>query len=275
MAIVFTLDEGHRQLKANARAFAEAVLTRVKPALSGLSRPDARFNATKPMYQEMVRAGFVKALLPTEYGGTGLSTVALPIAAEELMRVDVNVPTTLLSSGLAIQPLLRFGTPEQKRRFLPDFLDDAGCPLASFAFTEATGGANFDSADPKAGVRTFARREGDEWVISGRKQYATNGTGWDGKGAHLYSVVCRTDPLKPASESLAVILVPGGSPGISLTGVLDTLGHRAVSSPRLVFEDVRVPVTNLLGRPGDGISMVSTSFAWTAALIGAACVGLM
>jgi nitroalkane oxidase len=275
MAIDFTLDEGQRQLQANARAFAEAVLTRVKPALSGLSTPDARFNATRPMYQEMARAGFAKALLPTEYGGTGLSTLAFAIAAEELTRVDINVPTTLLASGLALQPLLRFGTPEQKRRFLPDFLDDASCPLASFAFTETTGGANFDTADPNAGVRTFARREGDEWIISGHKQYATNGTGWDGKGAHLYSVVCRSDPLKPPKESLAVILVPGGLPGISLTGVLDTLGHRGVISPRILFEDVRVPVTNLLGRPGDGISMVSTSFAWTAALIGAACVGVM
>jgi nitroalkane oxidase len=275
MAIDFTLDEGQRQLQANARAFAEAVLTRVKPALSDLSTPGARFEATKPIYQEMARAGFVKALLPTEYGGTGLSTLAFAIAAEELTRVDVNVPTTLLASGLALQPLLRFGTPEQKQRFLPDFLDEVNNPLASFAFTEITGGANFDTDDPKAGVRTFARREGDEWVISGRKQYATNGTGWDGKGAHLYSVVCRTDPLKPPRESLAVILVPGGSRGVSVTGVMETLGHRAVISPRIVFEEVRVPVTNLLGRPGDGISMVSTSFAWTAALIGAACVGVM
>jgi alkylation response protein AidB-like acyl-CoA dehydrogenase len=103
------------------------------------------------MYQEMARAGFAKALLPTEYGGTGLSTLAFAVAAEELTRVDINVPTTLLASGWRFNRCCVLGTPEQKRRFLPDFLDDASCPLASFAFTETTGGANFDTADPKAG----------------------------------------------------------------------------------------------------------------------------
>jgi nitroalkane oxidase len=83
------------------------------------------------------------------------------------------------------------------------------------------------------------------------------------------AVVCRTDPRKNAQESLAVIMVPGNAPGVKVTGILDTTGHRATISPRMKFENVRVPAGNIIGKPGDGIEIVSTNFAWTAALIGA------
>jgi alkylation response protein AidB-like acyl-CoA dehydrogenase len=275
MAIDFTLSEQQRQLQADARAFAHSVLGGVKGAIAKIGEPGARFYATRPFYREMAQAGFVKSLIPTQCGGTGLSTVDLALAAEELAAVDVNVPTTLLATGLGLQPVIRFGSEQQKREFLPAFVENGEDRLAAFAFTEVTGGANFDSPDPSAGVRTVARREGDEWVISGHKHYTTNGTGWDGKGAHLYTVVCRTDLDKPPQESLAVIVVPGDSEGIRITAMIDTLGHRAVSSPRIYFDAVRVPAANILGRPGDGAAIISRSFAWTAALIGAACTGVM
>lgn len=197
------------------------------------------------------------------------------LAAEELAAVDVNVPTTLLGTGLGLQPVIRFGSEQQQREFLPPFAKGGEERLAAFAFTEVTGEANFDSPDPSSGVRTLARRKGDQWVISGHKHYTTNGTGWDGRGAHLYTVVCRTDLDKPPQESLAVIVVPGNRDGIHITGMIDTLGHRAVSSPRIDFDEVRVPAVNILGRPGDGAAIISRSFAWTAALIGAACTGVM
>lgn len=275
MAIDFTLSKEQRQLQADARAFARSVLGGVQAAIAKIDKPDGRFYATRPFYREMARAGFVKSLIPKQYGGAGLSAVDLALAAEELAAVDVNVPTTLLATGLGLQPVIQFGSDVQKREFLPGFVDHGEDRLAAFAFTEVTGGANFDSPDPSTGVRTFARREGDEWVISGHKHYTTNGTGWDGKGAHLYTVICRTDLHRPPQESLAVIAVPGDSEGIRITAMIDTLGHRAVSSPRIHFDGVRVPAANILGRPGDGAAIISRSFAWTAALIGAACTGVM
>lgn len=274
MAIDFELSDAQRQLQAGARAFANQVLSSVAGAIRTIPTPAERFYATRPFYEEMVKAGFVKALLPVAYGGTAMSTLDFALAAEELARADINVPTTLLATGLGLQPILRFGTEEQKRRFLPDFVAD-GSRLAAFAFTEVTGGANFDCPDPSAGVQTFARLEGEFWVINGQKHYTTNGSGWDGRGAHCITVVCRTDPARPPQESLAVIVVPGATPGVHVIDVLDTAGHRAVNSPRIHFEDVRVPAGNLLGRPGDGLEIVATSFSWTAALIGAACVGVM
>jgi alkylation response protein AidB-like acyl-CoA dehydrogenase len=275
MAIDFTLSERQRQLQSDARAFARSVLGGVKETIAKIEKPEDRFYATRPFYREMARAGFVKSLIPSQYGGAGLSTVDLALASEELAAVDVNVPTTLLATGLGLQPLIQFGSEGQKREFLSGFVDHGEDRLAAFAFTEVTGGANFDSPDPATGVRTFARRDGDEWVISGHKHYTTNGSGWDGKGAHLYTVICRTDLNKPPQESLAVIAVPGNSEGIRMTAMIDTLGHRAVSSPRIHFDEVRVPAANIIGRPGDGAAIISRSFAWTAALIGAACTGVM
>ncbi len=124
-------------------------------------------------------------------------------------------------------------------------------------------------------MQTFARRVGNEWVVTGQKHYTTNGTGWNGKGAHLYSVVCRTDPTKGARDSLAVIMVPGDAAGVQVIDVYDKLGHRGVMTPRVHFEDVRVPAHHLIGRPGQGLEIVSGAFSWTAALIGSACVGVM
>lgn len=274
MAIDFTYSSEQAAIRKGAREFASTVLKEVKKTIDQFSKPDERFYATKPFYAKMVEAGFVKAMIPREYGGALLSTLDFALGAEELAAVDINVPSACMSTGLGLQPLIRFGSEEQKQRFLPDFIED-GMRLASFAYTEVTGGANYDTPDPRFGVRTFAIREGDEWVINGEKHYTTNGTGWDGKGSHLYSVVCRTDPNKGPQESLAVILVPGSTPGVKVTGILDTLGHRATISPRMHFDNVRVPIANIIGQPGDGIKITSTAFAWTAALIGAAAVGVM
>ncbi len=274
MAIDFELSESQRALQAGARAFAAEVLRDVAPTIGPIAKPDDRFYATRRFYEAMGDAGFVKALLPVSAGGTALSLVDFALAAEELSSVDINVPTALLATGLGLHPLLHHGTEEQKARFLPDFIED-GSRLAAFAFTEVTGGANYDNADPTVGVQTFAHREGDEWVINGKKHYTTNGTGWEGKGAHLFSVVCRTDPTQSPQEALAVIMVPGNTPGIEVAGILDTVGHRATISPRIHFNNVRVPVSNILGKPGDGIDIVEGAFSWTAALIGAACVGVM
>jgi alkylation response protein AidB-like acyl-CoA dehydrogenase len=275
MAIDFTLSPEQKALQAGARAFGREVLSKVKGVITPILKPEDRFFATQPFYAQMAKAGFVHALFPKQYGGGGMSVVDFALASEELSAIDINVPTTLLGTGLGMEPILGFGSDEQKRKWIGEILEKPEERLAAFAFTEVTGGSNFDCPDPSAGVQTFARREGDEWVISGKKHYTTNGSGWDGRGSHLMTVVCRTDPSKPPSESLAVIVVPGASKGVEVVGYLDTAGHRAVVSPRIHFNDVRVPVGNILGKPGDGAMICRHAFTWTAALIGAACTGVM
>ena len=183
VAIDFTLSDSQQELQKNAKAFAEGVL---RPVAGLIDRADdgwESFLAGREAYREMAHAGFTKSFIPADYGGAGFSMLDLAIAAEELTCVDVNVPTTLLATGLGLQPVIQYGTPEQKERFLRPFADDPeGDLLASYAFTDVAGGANFDSADPAGGMQTIARRDGDEWVITGEKHYTTNGTGWGRKG---------------------------------------------------------------------------------------------
>lgn len=276
MPIDFTLSEEQQQLQSNARAFAEGVLGGVAERLDAIVDPGEAFYAQRDIYTEFAKAGFTKSFIPAEDGGLGFGMLAFAIAAEELARVDVNVPTTLLASGLGLQPIIQFGTADQRRRFLQPFVDDVdGSLLASFAFTDVGGGANFDSEDPSAGIQTMARRDGDRLIVSGEKHYTTNGTGWDGTGAHLFTVVCRTDATKGASESLAVVAVPGDAPGVEVVEVYDKLGQRGVVTPRVHFQDVEVPADHLIGRPGQGKDIISGAFSWTAGIIGAACVGVM
>jgi alkylation response protein AidB-like acyl-CoA dehydrogenase len=276
VGIDFALSPEQEELRSNARAFAESVLAGVAGRLDAVADPVQAFYAQRDVYTEFAKAGFTKSFIPVDDGGLGFGTLEFAIAAEELARVDVNVPTTLLANGLAIQPVIQFGTDEQRQRFLRPFVEDVdGSLLAAFAFTDAAGGANYDSDDPAGGIQTIARVEDDRIVVSGEKHYTTNGTGWDGTGAHLYSVVCRTDPSKGASESLTVVIVPGELDGVEVVEVYDKLGHRGVVTPRVRFHEVEVPADHMIGRPGQGKEIVSRAFSWTAAIIGAACVGVM
>jgi alkylation response protein AidB-like acyl-CoA dehydrogenase len=277
MPVDFTLSESQLMLQKNAKEFAERVL---EPAVREIdSAADAweSFLASREAYRQAAQAGFTKSFIPVFYGGAGLTVLDIAIASEELCRVDVNVPTTMLGTGLALYPVIHYGTPEQKEHFLRPFAADAeGDLLAACAFTDVAGGANFDSPDPAGGIQTIAQRDGDEWVITGEKHYTTNGTGWDKTGCHLYTVVCRIDPAAGADESLAIIVVPGNRHGISVVDVYDKIGHRGVVTPRIHFDHVRVPASYLIGQPGtQAKNIITEAFSWTAALIGAASVGAM
>jgi alkylation response protein AidB-like acyl-CoA dehydrogenase len=274
MPLDFTLDADQMAVRTQAREFATTVLSGVEEAIAPHPAPEDRFYAIRPFYQQMVDAGFVRALIPSEYGGEMFSSLQFVLAVEEIARVDVNVASAVLGTGLGLHPIVHFGTEEQKKRFLPSFCGSEP-KLAAIAYTEVTGGANYDHPDPTVGVRTFAQIDGDELVINGAKHYTTNASGWDGKGSDLISVVCRTDPTKPPQESLAIVVVERDTPGVEITGIIDTIGHRAVNSPRVDFHDVRVPLSNMIGKPGDGIKIVKRAFSWTCAPIGAACVGRM
>jgi len=276
MSIDFRPTADQVELRTMARRVADQVLRPLVRELDALTDPWECFQRTRPAVAKLAELGFLSSSIPTEYGGGGMGCLDLALAAEELCVVDVGVPSTVLASGLGLQPIITHGTASQKERFLRPFAaDKSGDLLASFAFTDQGGGANFDSDDPAAGVRTVARREGDFYVVNGVKHFASNGSGWDRKGAHLYTVVARTDLSRGARESLSVIAVPGSAPGIRVGTIENKLGHRLTVQPEVIFEDVRVPADHRIGAEGDGIEIVKRAFGWTAALIGAACVGVM
>jgi butyryl-CoA dehydrogenase len=199
----------------------------------------------------------------------------MAVLAEEFYSVDVNVSLTLLGTMLGLFPILLAGTPQQAERIFAPFVAPRGTPLAAFAFSEPGGSANFAATAPAEGMRTQARLEGDHWVISGAKKWVSSGTGWDGKGPELLTVVCRTDLDAPPESGISVIAVRGPAEGIALERAIDSVGHRAHLQPQFRLNEVRTPADHLVGPRGGGKALVDACFTGTAPIVGVFAVGLM
>jgi len=154
------------------------------------------------------------------------------------------------------------GLPTPLARFAAPFVTGQGAPLASFCFSEPGGSANFAAPRPAEGVRTVARRangdDASDWIITGAKKWASSATGWDGRGADLMTVVCRTDPNAPPERAISVIAVTGPAPGVMLERAIDSIGHRAPTArvPAQRGTDVGGQRHRLRGRrqgPGRGL----------------------
>jgi len=274
MAIDFTLTAQQRELQCASRKFAKEVLAEAKKA-ELLATPEERFLATKPTYEAMVAAGYLRKCIPAPAGGDNAGLMDMAILAEEFYSVNPSVTLTMLGTVLGLLPILLGGTPDQCKRLLVPFLKTSGAPLAGFCFSEPGGSANAASPPPGEGVRTTARREGDNWVINGRSKWVSSATGWNRKGADVLCVVCRTDPAAPPDAAISIIAVEGPVKGLVFERAIDTIGHRAHLVPQFGFQDVLTPRRNLLGQEGSGLALTAAAFTATAALVGIFGVALM
>jgi alkylation response protein AidB-like acyl-CoA dehydrogenase len=274
VAIDFRLTASQRELQLRSRKFAKEVLC---PAIEAETRPtpEERFAATKPAYEAMIAAGFLRQCIPHSAGGENAGLIDTAIMAEELYAVNASVTLTLIGTVLGLLPVLIGGTNEQRDRLLPPFLKQAGAPLAGFCATEPGGSANAASPPPGEGVRTTARLSGDRWIIQGRKSWVSSATGWDRRGADVLSVLCRTDPDAPPERSISVILVERPASGLVFERAIDSVGHRAHLLPQFGFEEVSVPSRNILGSLGGGLALTAACFTGAAALVGIFAVALM
>jgi alkylation response protein AidB-like acyl-CoA dehydrogenase len=170
--------------------------------------------------------------------------------------------------------LLFFGNPAQYERFLPQFVNGEGAPLAGLSFSEPHGTANYHNTDPSKGFQTSAVLDGDEWVINGRKIWTPHAAGWGGQHADLLAVAARVGLDKAPQESLSMFLVPGKTPGITIEENIETIGQPGAEVCVVRYENVRVPKENLLGNVGDGILIAETAFTATAGLVGAMAIGV-
>jgi short-chain 2-methylacyl-CoA dehydrogenase len=176
---------------------------------------------------------------PEEYGGSGADLTTLCVAVEEVARVDQSLAVTLEAAvGLGATPIFRFGSEEQRRRWLPDLC--AGRSLAAFGLTEPEAGSDAGA------VRTRADLDGGDWVVNGEKAFITNsGT----PITALVNVTARTGP-----GEVSTILVPAGTPGLDVQPAYRKMGWHASDTHGLVFTDCRVPAGNLLGERGRGVA---------------------
>jgi len=174
---------------------------------------------------------------PEEYGGSGSGLLTLCLAIEEIARVDASMAITLEAGvSLGANPIHRFGSEEQKARWLPDLV--AGRALGAFGLTEPEAGSDAGA------TRTRAELDGDEWVINGEKVFITN------SGTPITSLVTVTARTGPAE--ISAIVVPSGTPGLLVEPAYRKMGWHASDTHGLRFEDCRVPAGNLLGERGRG-----------------------
>jgi butyryl-CoA dehydrogenase len=223
----------------------------------------------------MVAAGYLRKCIPAPAGGDNAGLIDMAILAEEFYSVNASVTLTMLGTVLGLLPLLLGGTPDQCQRLLGPFLKTSGAPLAGFCSSEPGGSANAGSPPPGEGVRTTARRDGDNWVINGRKKWVSSATGWNREGANLLCVVCRTDPVASPDAAISIIAVEGPVTGLVFERAIDTIGHRAHLVPQFGFQNVATPRHNLLGQEGAGLALTAAAFTGTAALVGIFGVALM
>jgi acyl-CoA dehydrogenase len=280
MAIDFTLSEEQRSVQQSARDFAENVLAPVVREADAEPDPLRGWQITKPAYVEAYKRGIAFGMLPKEYGGGGLTNIDVILASEELCAVDPGFGCTVLVNGLGLLPVWYYGTEEQKKRFLPPATADAaGDYIVGYAVSEPAGTpggtAGFDApgAHP-VGMGVTARREGDEYILNGRKYWPCNVAGWDGQGSNVNLVVVRTDPNASGTEGLAGIMVERGTPGVSYT-MIDKMAHRLTSNSEIVFDNARVPAANLIeGTQGNGDLLINRNFAWSGPVAGIAAVAV-
>ncbi|KAL2793512.1 acyl-CoA dehydrogenase/oxidase [Aspergillus keveii] len=282
--VSFTLTESERAARTAARTFATTHLTSAKSTYTTLPTPEFRFQSLKPIYAAAVRAGLIKAQIPSPVGGTSSSLVEAAILVEEFYAVEASASLTIFGTGLGLTPLCLAFRPELNE-FLQPFLSQQGAPLASLVFSEPAGVANW--LEPGApGLRTTAYRDGDEWVLNGEKIWATNSAGWDFRGADLGCVVCRCvdkDVVSKAttpSDLIMILLVTrediqrNGEDSFQVLKHPETVGHKAASGPHLRYNNLRLPAKNLLCAPGTGAAIVTHTFEISAMLVGAMGIGI-
>jgi short-chain 2-methylacyl-CoA dehydrogenase len=235
MGGLYALDTEHADFRAVVAEFAEQELA------PHVAKWDAGHQLPMDAVRQMADLGLFGLAGPEEYGGAGDFT-SLCIAIEEVGRVDQSLGITLEAAvGLGINPLARFGTDEQKQRWLPDLL--AGRALAAFALTEPESGSDAGS------LQTSATLDEDSWVLNGAKQFITN------SGTDITSVItvtARTGTGDNGKAEISTIMVPRSTPGLIVGSSYDKLGWHASDTHPLSFSDLRVPHDHLLGERGKG-----------------------
>ncbi len=199
-------------------------------------------------------------LIPEEYGGISGKVVDLAIVTEELCAVDAGIALAFGATGLGMYPILLAGSEEQKKHYLGQIA--AGEQLAAFALTEANAGSDAGA------IETTARRDGDNYILNGTKQWITNGG-----EAGIYTVFAMTDKTKGA-RGCSCFIVEKGTPGFSFGKKENKMGIRASATRELVFEDCAVPAANLVGREGTGFITAMKVFDKSRPMVGSQAVGI-
>ena len=236
----FTLSKEHEMACSLFREFAEK---EVKPLAIEVDETE---EFPKETVAKMAKAGFMGIPIPKEYGGQGCDVLTYAICVEELAKVCGTTAVIVSAhTSLCCDPILTYGTEEQKQKYLPDLA--SGKKIGAFGLTEP--GAGTDAQ----GQQTKAVLEGDEWVLNGSKIFITNG-----KEADVYVIFAITGMIEKRgrmTKEISAFIVEKGTPGFTFGTKEKKMGIRGSSTYELIFTDCRIPKENMLGQQGKGFGI--------------------
>ena len=233
----FGLSKKHEMARSLFKEFAE---NEVKPLAQEVDETEKFPRAT---VDKMAKYGFLGIPVPKELGGQGCDILTYVMCVEELSKVCGTTGVIVSAhTSLCVDPILTFGTPEQKAKYVPDLA--SGKKLGAFGLTEPMAGTDAQ------GQQTKAVLDGDEWVLNGSKCFITNG-----KEADVYIVIAVTGKVEKRGRTMKEIsafIVEKGTPGFTFGVKEKKMGIRGSSTYELIFTDCRIPKENLLGKQGKG-----------------------
>jgi alkylation response protein AidB-like acyl-CoA dehydrogenase len=235
--IDFTFTEEQDMFRKAASEFSETMVT---PKVAEM---ETTGKVSEDLVKAMAEAEMMALTIPEKYGGLGLGYIARLIAVEEVSKVSVGAGMMLQVFALGIEPILKFGSEEQKKKYLPGLAK--GERLASTAVTETTGGS-----DP-TGIRSTYKKDGDDYIISGRKCFITN--------SHIADTITILAKDEEDPKAFSTFIMEKGMEGFKATHEENKVGMRGCNTGELAYENCRVPKENLVGVEGKGMRVALTA----------------
>ena len=247
MSLLYTEDQ--KSLIEMVRDFAEK---EVKPYVAECDR---KGECPIELFKPAMDMGLHMLEIPEEYGGAGMDYETTAMIFEELAKVDAGYADTLVTTFVALRNVILAGTPEQARYFADVIAEGK---FACFAITESGAGSDAGA------LRSTAVPDGDDYILNGTKTFATNG-----ECASLYIAFFKTE------EGITAFMIDRDTPGFSVGAHEDKMGFRLYNTTDLIFEDVRVPAANIIGKKGEGLKIALNSLNLSRAFISTLGVGIM
>lgn len=237
--IGFTPTAEQKLLQAMAREFAHNEIMPVA------AQYDKSHEFPWPVIRKAQELGLTVMTIPKTYGGSGLSMLEECIVTEELAYGCSGMSTSITLNGLAVLPILLAGTEEQKRAYFDRLVNGE---MAAYCLSEAAAGSDV------ASIKTMAWREGSAYVLNGSKTFITNAS-----VANWFLVFAYTNP-EAKYKGMSVFVVDRQTPGVTVAKPFDKMGQRASDTAEVIFENVRIPAANLVGKEGDGFMIAMKVF---------------
>ncbi len=235
----FELNEEQKMMQKMAREFA------AKEVAPGAAERDEKSQASRELYNAMGEMGFTGICFPEKYGGADGDYLSYTLVQEEISKVDSGINAGLSASMLCAWPICKFGTEEQKQKYLVPLAE--GRTMGAFGLTEANAGTD------AASQQTVAVRDGDSYIINGSKIFITNGG-----EAETYVIFAMTDRSK-GIKGISAFIIENGTPGFSFGKEEHKMGMRSSQTLELIFQDVKIPAANLLGKEGEGFKIAMST----------------